>query len=196
MEFNTSVEQEVKDYLRASRKEYTDNSSSFKNLDFTLTFGEGKLFHLDVKEKRQRYNLNNWPKIMIEADMFILDDLSIRKCLAFSPNSGILVRDNIRAKYFFVSVLDFALMPKKRVNRQINRNQPDIKGKWIINLRNGKEAISLQAAFLLIEQYVQNLEEVLFKILECYGEYVDEIIGQGGITRKPSHWEIDVKSTR
>jgi hypothetical protein len=39
-------------------------------------------------------------------------------------------------------------------------------------------------------------ENIFLKTLECYGNYYGEEIGQGGITRKPGHWEIDVKGTR
>jgi hypothetical protein len=128
--------------------------------------------------------------------LFILDDLAVRKCLAHAPQSGILIRDNIRERYFYFSIVDLSLMPRKRVNRPINKNQPDIKGKWLINLCNGKEAQSLDKAISHIRQYLQDLKTVLFEVLECYGNYVDENIDIGGIVRNPSHWDTDVQSTR
>lgn len=107
--------------------------------------------------------------------------------MAHAPKSGILIRDNIRERYFFFSVVDLALVPRKRVNRPINRNQPDIKGKWLINLRNGKETQSLDTAISHIRHYLLDLGTVLFETLECYGNYVDENIEVGGIVRNPSH---------
>jgi hypothetical protein len=77
--------------------------------------------------------------------------------LASSPRSGILVRDNFRERYFFFSIVDLSLMPRKRVNRPINKNQPGVKGKWLINLHNGKEAQSLDKAISSIHQYIVRL---------------------------------------
>ena len=130
------------------------------------------------------------------SDLFILDDLAVRKCLAHAPKSGILIWDNIRERCSFFSVVDLALVPRKRVNRPINRNQPDIKGKWLINLRNGKGTQSLDTAISHIRHYLLDLGTVLFETLECYGNYVDENIEVGGIVRNPSHWDTDVQSTR
>ena len=197
MTFDNSVEQEIKDYFAQKGIKFSDNSSSYKQLDFTIINKNGQAaFHLDVKEKRQKYNLNNWPKFAPESDLFILDDLAVRKCLAHAPKSGIIIRDNIRKRYFFFSVVDLALVPRKRVNRPINRNQPDIKGKWLINLHNGKESQSLDGSISNLRQYLQDLDKVLFETIECYGNYIDENIVAGGIVRNPAHWETDVQGTR
>lgn len=192
-----SFEQEIKNYFAQENIQFSDGSSSYDQLDFTINDKHGQpVFHLDVKEKRQKYNLMNWPKFAPESDSFILDDLAVRKCLAHAPKSGILVRDNIRERYFFFSVIDLALMPRKRVNRPINKNQPDIKGKWLVNLRNGKEAKSLDEAISHIRHYLRDMDTCLFESLECYGDYAGEKVAVGGIVRKPEHWDKDVQSTR
>jgi hypothetical protein len=197
MTFNNSFEREIKDYFTRNDMNFSDNSSSYHKLDFTIIDKDSQPdFHLDVKEKRKKYNPTNRPKFAPESDLFILDDLAVRKCLGNAPNSGILIRDNFIERYFFFSIVDLALMPRKRVNRPINKNQPDIKGKWLINLCNGKAALSLDKAISYIREYQQNLESVLFKTLACFGNYVDEDIGTGGIVRNPSHWDTDVLSTR
>ncbi len=107
-----------------------------------------------------------------------------------------MIRDNICRKYIFFSVIDLALMPRKRVNRPIHKNRPERKGKWLLNLRNGCESQSLDEAMSHIHCYLQALSNSLFESLECYGNYVDEDIAEGGIVRNPSHWETDVRSTR
>lgn len=197
MTISTSFEQEIKTYLVQKGIKFADGSSSYNQLDFTLCDKNGQAaFHFDVKEKRQEYNLANWPKFASAPDLFILDDLAVRKCLAYAPKSGILIRDNLREAYVFFSVIDLALMPKKRVNRPINRNQPGSKGKWLINLRNGKESQSIDDAISGIYSFLQDLPSVLFQTLECYGSYVDETIDRGGIVRRSSFWDTDVKSTR
>jgi hypothetical protein len=196
MGFRTSVEQEIKAYLQHAGIPFTDHTTAYKQLDFTITFAPEQLFYLEVKEKRQQYNPQNWPQAAPEAEMFILDDLTVRKCLAYSPWSGVLVRDNLTCRYVFFSVVDLALMPKTRVNRAINRNQPANKGKWIINLRNGQAADQLADALAYAQHYLRGLPTTLFDVLECYGDYVDEDVERGGITRNPEHWQVDVQATR
>jgi hypothetical protein len=197
MTLTDSFEQELKKYFVQKDTNFSDGSSSYDELDFVILDRDNQpAFHLDVKEKRQTYNLANWPKFAPEPDLFILDDLAVRKCLAYAPKSGILIRDNLRKKYFFFSIIDLALMPRVRVNRSIHRNQLDLKGKWLINLHNGKEGQSLDEAISHIRNYLRNMKAYLFERHECYGVYVNENIERGGITRRPSHWDTDVQGTR
>ncbi|MCC6298291.1 MAG: hypothetical protein IT314_03260 [Anaerolineales bacterium] len=192
-----SFEQEIKQYFAKEGIKFEDASASYKRLDFTIFDKHNQpSFHLDVKEKRQKYNLKNWAAFAPEPDLFVLDDLTVRKCLAHAPNSGVLIRDNLREKYFFLSILDLALMPRLRVNRPINRNHLEVKGKWLINLCNAKSAASLERAVYLIRYYLRDMDEYLFDTLACYGAYVDETIETGGNVRKAKYWDKDVKATR
>lgn len=38
--------------------------------------------------------------------------------------------------------------------------------------------------------------DIFQNTLECYGSYIGEKIGSGGIIRRPEHWKQDVSSTR
>jgi hypothetical protein len=190
-----SVEQAVKRHLDRTSLRYTDNTTSFKKPDFTVWFQETPFF-LEVKEKRQAYNAHNWPAFVPEADLFILDDLTVRKCLGYAPRAGVLVRNNLDARYFFFSVIDLALMPKLRVNRPINRNAPELKGKWLVNLQNGFGAATLDGAFAHIQQYLADLPAILFEHHPCYGEYIGEEISSGGVERIAAHWITDFQETR
>ena len=194
--FGQSVEQEVKRFLSRERLRFDDNTASYNQPDFTLYFPADQLFFLEVKEKRQSYNMRNWPAFAPEADLFILDDLTVRKCLAYSPYAGILVRNNLLHIYRFFSVIDLALMPKLRVNRVIERETQDIKGKWLINLQNGWEANSMDESFWCIQHYLRDLPAILFDHHPCYGNYVGEEISSGGVVRQPAHWDTDVTETR
>jgi hypothetical protein len=195
MNAKPSFQQEIRDLLMNSHIRFEDHSESYKELDFAINFN-GAVFHLDVKEKIQKYQTANWPRIMPEREMFILDDLSVRKCLAYAPNSGILIRDNVYSGYYFFSVVDLALMPRIRVNRQINKNQSGQKGKWVINLRNGKRFNSSKEAFIYLNEFIGGMDAILFDALECYGNYVNEKVNTAGIPRKPGHWDNDVKLTK
>lgn len=197
MPFDSSMEQEIKSYFVQIGIPFADHSASFEDLDFTILDQSGlPLFRLDVKEKRQHYNLRHWPNFAPEADLLILDDLTVRKCLVYAPQSGILVRDNLGQRYIFLSVIDLALMPRQRVNRPINRNRPERKGKWLINARNGQIAPSLPHSMDHIREYLDQLDTTILTSTACFGSYVDETIDSAGIVRNPSHWDADVQGTR
>jgi len=193
-----SLEREIKDYFKQREIPLADNSNSYEKLDFA--FGDKstkRYFSFDVKEKRQRYNMKNWQVANIpEEYLFILDDLAARKILAYAPNSGIVVRDNMRHRYFLFTVVDLYLMPKQRVNRTIKKQVEAYKGKWLIDLRSGQKFDKLADVFDGIESYLDEKKEIFLNILECYGDYMGEEIGKGGIVRVPEHWQTDVEETR
>jgi len=191
-----SIEQEVKRYLEQSGLRYVDNTTAFDALDFTILAQEGAAFYLEVKEKRQAYNAANWPAFAPEINLLILDDLTVRKCLGYAPRAGVLVRDNQQARYHFFSVIDLALMPRLRVNRPIQRTVDDWKGKWLVNLQNGVQASTLEEIFAHMRTYVASLPAILGERHACYGDYVDEAIGSGGIVRRGVHWTTDIEATR
>jgi hypothetical protein len=192
-----SFEQEIKAFLHSKKLEYKDSSSSFKRLDFSVRLDETWTFHFDAKEKRQKLNLFNW-KLTAEQEpfTFIVDDLAARKILAFGPYSGMVVRDNLLGGYYFFSVLDLFLMPKIRVNRPIEKQQKGLKGKWVIDLRSGKKCTSMEEVLQLFKLYISKREDLFLNILECFGTYQGEDIGERGEVRRPEYWETDVKETR
>lgn len=192
-----SLEQEIRTLLQQRRMEYDDHSGSFTQLDFG--FGDGfanRYFAFDAKEKRQPYNLDNWKTAIPEAHFFILDDLACRKILLHAPNAGLLVRDTPQQRYLFFSVVDLFLMPKVRVNRAIRRAQLEQKGKWLIDLRNGRSLPRLDEFFTAIDDYLDQRKSIFHETHECYGDYVGEEIGRGGIERRPEHWKKDFGATR
>lgn len=191
-----SFEEEIRRFLQQKHVRYTDQTAAFYDADFSLMLSDGARFALEVKEKRRPYAVTSWPKGTPEAHMFILDDLTVRKCLAHAPRAGVAVKDSGGRRYVFFSVVDLALMPRVRVNRRIERNAPDLKGKWIVDLRNGKGASTLDGLLAHVNDYLDGLHAILYEVHPCYGEYVGEVVGEGGITRRPDHWESDVRDTR
>ncbi len=196
-----SLEQEIKDYF--VQRDILFHDHSFDDRRFLwLDFGFGdpeqkRYFRFDAKEKRRRYNTKNWPDVGIpEEHLFIMDDLAARKILAIAPNSGMVVRDNARQLYYLFTVVDLFLMPKVRVNRPIHNQQEVLKGKWLVDLRNGQCFDALPPIFDALEDYLDQRKTIFGKQLACYGDYVGENIGRGGITRRPEHWVTDVSETR
>ncbi|MGE0083452.1 MAG: hypothetical protein AB7S75_03440 [Desulfococcaceae bacterium] len=192
-----SFEQELKRFFSTNHIAFHDRSDSFRYPDFSIPdpAKSTKRFYFDVKEKRQMYNMQHWQTDIPEEHFFIIDDLAARKILAFAPRSGIIIRNNISEKYHLFTVLDLFLMPKKRVNRPIQKNRLSYKGKWLIDLRSSRESDKLEGIFEYINEYLTHLEQIFLGVLECYGNYGENIIEQG-IVRRPDHWDTDVKATR
>lgn len=142
-------EEEFRKFLQQRHARFIDQTRSYHDADFALMLSDGARFALEVKEKRQAYVKSVWPANTPEPHMFILDELTVRKCLGFAPRAGVAIKDVIGERYVFFSVIDLALMPRVRVNRRIERNQPDLKGKWIVDLRNGRQATRLMSCLAI-----------------------------------------------
>jgi hypothetical protein len=197
MNKTNSLEQEVRQLLAARRVQFEAYCDDFDRLDFCIDSPQRGRFCFDAKEKRQPVKMDNWPEAGIPQEhLFILDDLAARKALKFAPNSGLVVRDNIRGLYFFFSVVDLFLMPRRRVNRPIGSYDTKLKGKWLIDLRNGAQCASLLEVFERIAAYHDAQEEIFQNLLACYGDYHGEQVGRGGVTRQAEHWLRDRQSTR
>ncbi|MCS6825576.1 MAG: hypothetical protein NZ553_03085 [Caldilinea sp.] len=196
MSDSIAFEEEFRKFLRQRHARFIDQTRSYHDADFALMLSDGARFALEVKEKRQPYAASAWPTSTPEPHMFILDDLTVRKCLGFAPRAGVAIKDIVGKRYVFFSVIDLALMPRVRVNRRIERNRPDLKGKWIVDLRNGGQAATLEELLGHIQNYLANLHSILYEFHPCYGDYVGETVGDGGITRRPEHWTHDVRNSR
>ncbi len=194
----SSFEAEIRQYFVSQQIAFEDHCTSLRLLDFRFNDPQTKTqFSFDAKEKRQQYNLKNWPPTSIpQSYLFIIDDLAARKILAFAPNSGLAVRDNLQRSYYFFSVVDLYLMPKTRVNRTIKKEIETQKGKWLIDLRHGQRCGNLPELFKAMTAYLAQRRAIFGEILECYGHYPGEAVGSGGIIRRPGHWDIDVSGTR
>jgi hypothetical protein len=193
-----SFEQEIKTYFLKNKITFDEYCDSYNRLDFGFGNKEEKrYFYFDVKEKRQKYSVKNWPTSDIpEEYLFIIDDLAARKILAYAPDSGMIIRDNMNKRYFLFTVLDMYLMPKKRVNRKIRKSITTHKGKWLFDLRNGVHENNMSDIFKAINTYLNKKKEFYLDNLPCHGDYINENIGEGGITRQQKHWDIDVSETR
>jgi len=172
---------------------YQDNSTSFTDLDFFLKIGD-ESFALELKEKKQKYNLLRWEGIHIpEEHLMLIDELSVRKIVLSGASSGLLIRDWVRDKLFFFSMIDLVLMPHlKRFNRLTRfREKEGIKGKWAIDLRHGLECRDLGAALKAIQAY-QHVIPTLKEAVSCINVYHGETITGGGTTRTMDYLNKDV----
>ena len=192
-----SLEQEIKALLGGRGVHFDEATEAFDQLDFCIYSEQRGKYHFDAKEKVQKIQTANWPETSIPQEhLFILDDLAARKVLKFAPDSGLIVRDNLRGLYFFFDVLNLFLMPRQRANRRIGEGETLFKGKWLVDLRNGVQCATLMEVFEQIAAYHDEQAEIFHKRLACYGAYLGEQIGEGGITRQAGHWIKDRDVTR
>jgi len=195
--FSVALEQEIEQYIRKHGFRYHDNRLSRRNLDFMIRFGD-IWFHLEAKEKRQAIDTWHWPTVqgVKEQDLFIVDDLSARKILRRAPHSGLVVRDNLRNHYIFYDVVTLMLAPRLRVNRALNPEGTVLKGKWMLDQRNGLVCLNLDKVFEQIALYLQNQDQIFKDESACYGDFYGELIGVGGRERTEEEQKKDYEATR
>lgn len=172
---------------------YQDNSTSYTELDFHMKIGDVS-FALELKEKKQKYNLMSWEGVHIPEEHFMLiDELSVRKIVLSGAHAGLLIRDSVRGRLFFFSMIDLVLMPHiKRFNRTVKLGEREgIKGKWAIDLRHGQECSDFGAVIDAIRAY-QRITPALKEISSCLNVYHGENIAQGGTTRNLDYLNQDV----
>lgn len=187
-------EQEVKSYLTAHAIPFEDGTKSKSHLDFHLS--RQKIF-FDAKEKSQKFSMRNWSEATIaQEDLFIIDDLAVRKLLFHAPRSFCLVKDSSAepSMYYIYSIVDLMCIPKTRVRRPIERSVKAFKGKWPISLRDGAIFETLGDAMVYLLHYGNNFPLIFNTHIDCWGKYPSETIKTSGRTRTASYWKKDSKS--
>lgn len=187
------LEEDIRTFLKARGEPFTDCTSSQSELDFHLT---RKGIFFDTKEKCQKFSTSNWPEAtMPQENLFIIDDLAVRKLLLHAPSSFVLIRDSSvdPPMHYVYSIVDLLCMPKKRCRRIIRKTVTATKGKWITDLRDAAGFETLDEAMHYIVHYPEKHHAIFEAHLDCWGNYRSEKIGRGGIPRIARHWEEDSK---
>lgn len=86
---------------------------------------------VDVKEKRQRLT-ERWHLLadVAEPDLFVIDELSIRKALEHFPGAYFLLHDLPGERIFLASIAEMVCARRARCNRVSSSGHA--KGKWIM----------------------------------------------------------------
>lgn len=92
---------------------------------------------IDVKEKNQkltkRWTKHTDPLGWEEPDVFVLDELSVRRAIAHFPQAYFLVKDNPGGgRWFLMRIDEVCCTERVRLNR--NTSPGNFKGKWLIHL--------------------------------------------------------------
>lgn len=122
-------EQMVGSWLPATKK---DQTSSKSEMDWLVDD-----IRVEVKEKNQKYNANNWPfpRGTLEKNVFIIDELSIFKALHYFPSVYFVLHDNVNEgaeRVFLAPISHIVACEREMVDRVGPTGYP--KGKWLCNI--------------------------------------------------------------
>lgn len=110
-------------------------TSSTERLDFQLLGPGERLVELELKSKRQPYQ--GWschrPNVP-EEDLFILDELALRRIVEAGRYAFLLVNDMPKRRWCLWSAADLVLTSKARVARKLVTDQVRDKGKLLLDL--------------------------------------------------------------
>jgi hypothetical protein len=136
--------------------------NAFDRLDFQLLAPAERLVELEVKTKHQPLS-DGWRQLRPEvdpADLFVLDELALRKIVDAGRYAFCLVRDVPRAQWHLWSAGDLLVASRARHTRRIQRGTVAMcKGKLLFDLSEaGATTTSLEAALDRLVETVQSLE--------------------------------------
>lgn len=119
-----------------------DNTAAFDELDYTIDLAGIGLASVELKAKWQHYS-QGWTRHrpdLAEADLFILDELALRKIIATGRHGYVAIYDHPSTRWRIYGVADLVLASKTRIARPLHGNRPTTKGKILLDLRDGHDA--------------------------------------------------------
>ena len=175
-----AFEQAVKAGLGTLGWEFQDNTTAHDRPDlyiFRQVRGERVRVALELKEKRQPYR-PRWAEAagIPEAELLVLDEVAVRKLLAWAPRATLLFWDETQPArpYVLFTIIDLLCVPKVRVQRPIALNSPRLKAKWLLDRRHGRLLADLNSAFAAIASYVDREMWDDLRRLETHRDFVGE----------------------
>lgn len=103
---------------------------------------------VEVKEKRQplgeRFS-KLWPAVE-PADLFVLDELSVRRALQHDYSTYFVLRDKPLERVFVARIDELVCAERVRVDRETSPGRK--KGKWVLDLRQFRSLADPAAEFL------------------------------------------------
>lgn len=135
---------------------HRDETTSQDRLDFWIPG-----VYLEVKEKRQRLTTRWVDRVpgVPEADLMVIDELTIRRALRHWPEVYFLLRDLPQNRMFVASLAELICVERVRVNRVR-------KGKWLVDLRSFRQLESLDG---LVEFVMRDMVDVPWQRPDCLG---------------------------
>jgi hypothetical protein len=111
------------------------STASLDRLDFSLLAPGERLCELELKAKHQPYQ--QWSRLRPdtpERDLFILDELALRKVIDAGRHAFLLVHDEPGGRWVLWSTMDLVLATKMRANRCLATGVDRLKAKVLLDL--------------------------------------------------------------
>lgn len=117
------------------------STASLDRLDFQLLGPGERLCELELKAKRQPYVgwVERRPEVP-ERELFILDELALRRIVDAGRYAFLLVRDRPGRRWVVWSTAELVLATKVRVARRLATGADRVKGKVLVDLREAATA--------------------------------------------------------
>ncbi len=130
--------------------------------------------YIDVKEKVRKLG-PRWHLLpgVPEEDLFVIDELSVRKAARHFPHSYFVIRDQPGGNRIFVARVDeMFCVERARRNRVGKTNHA--KGKWIVDLKNFRQLTNPGSELLPL--VLQDQQGMPWKLSHCLSTSVIEEI--------------------
>lgn len=177
-----AFEQAVMAELQTLDWEYQDNTNDHDRPDlylFRQVRSKKVQVALELKEKRQPYR-SRWAELarLPETELLVVDEVSVRKLLAWAPRALLLFWDHTQPSrpYVLFSVIDLFCVPKVRVQRPIALNDHKVKAKWLLDGRHGRAYADLRGVLAYIVNYLDHGMVTDLRRLEAHGDFVGETV--------------------
>lgn len=140
----------------------TTSTSSFNRLDYQLIGPGERLIELELKAKHQPLS-EGWKRLRPDvdaSDLFVLDELAVRKIVDAGRYAFLLIRDVPRDLWHLFSAGDLVVASRVRHTRRLEKGQvPAYKGKLVFNLSEaGHHSRELDVALEAIASTATELE--------------------------------------
>jgi hypothetical protein len=141
----------------------SDSTRSFSRLDFQLLGPEDRLIELEVKAKLQPLS-TGWQELRPQVEpnnLFVLDELALRKIMDAGRYAFLLVRDVPGARWVLWSSGDLLVASRVRHARRLERSHVSrMKGKLLFDLsEGGAESPSLKEALDRLAEMAPHVDE-------------------------------------
>jgi len=127
------VEAAIDDHPALTRM--ASSTSSLDRLDFQVLGPGERLVEIELKAKHQPYR--GWGHLRPatrESDLFIVDELTMRKLVDAGRYAFLLVRDDPGDRWVVWTMFDLVLAAKARVDRPLATGTDRTKGKLLVDL--------------------------------------------------------------
>lgn len=117
----------------------SDQTDSHHTPDYEIKVAGIGCASVELKAKWQSYR-TGWTQHrpdVPEAELFILDELALRKIVAAGRHSYLVVYNEPASRWRIFGTTDLVLAHKARVARPLHGRRPTIKGKVLVDLRDG-----------------------------------------------------------